>query len=121
MDRACGWSPPRPIRSAHSAHSPAGVPSVPAKMGRGRVENVEQDHRRHGHRRLDVSREALVKFAGFRWCQTGVDNEKALIAGVAALLIAASTAHAVEEPFSILNPKGIAKGDHADDWICGLN
>jgi hypothetical protein len=44
-----------------------------------------------------------------------------LLAGIAALLLSAGTARAVEEPFSTLNPKGIAKGDHADDWICGLN
>ena len=44
-----------------------------------------------------------------------------LLAGIAVLLTATSAAHAVEEPFSILNPKGIAKGEHADDWLCGLN
>ena len=44
-----------------------------------------------------------------------------LLAGIAVLLMATSAAHAVEEPFSILNPKGIAKGEHADDWLCGLN
>jgi hypothetical protein len=44
-----------------------------------------------------------------------------LLASVAALLMATSAAHAVEEPFSILNPKGTAKGNHADDWLCGLN
>ena len=47
--------------------------------------------------------------------------KKTLLAGVAALLLSAGTVRAVEEPFSILNPKGTAKGDHADDWICGLN
>jgi hypothetical protein len=39
----------------------------------------------------------------------------------AVLLMVASAAHAVEEPFSIVNPKGEARANHADDWTCGLN
>jgi len=46
---------------------------------------------------------------------------KTLLTTIAALLMATGVAHAVEEPFSILNPKGIAKSEHADDWLCGLN
>jgi hypothetical protein len=45
-----------------------------------------------------------------------------LLAGVAVLLLSAGTAHAYsEEPFSIMNPKGIARSRYADEWNCGMN
>src|SRR5215510_12632057 len=44
-----------------------------------------------------------------------------LLAATAVLLIATSAVHAVEEPFSILNPKGGPNAEHVDEWLCGLN
>jgi hypothetical protein len=47
-------------------------------------------------------------------------KSRVLITGIAVLFLATGTAHA-EARFSILNPKGTAKGNYADDWLCGLN
>ena len=44
-----------------------------------------------------------------------------LLTAIAALLLTAEAAHAVEKPFSILNPKGGPNAEHVDDWLCGLN
>jgi len=46
---------------------------------------------------------------------------KTLLTAIAALLLATGAAHAVEEPFSILNPKGGPNAEHVDEWLCGLN
>jgi len=46
---------------------------------------------------------------------------KMLLTAIAALLLATGAARAVEEPFSILNPKGGPSAEHVDDWLCGLN
>jgi hypothetical protein len=67
------------------------------------------------------ARHAGVVTGVIRGEHRGQTMNKLLLATITALLMRAPAAHAVEEPFSILNPKGIAKGEHADDWLCGLN
>jgi hypothetical protein len=46
-----------------------------------------------------------------------------LLAAIAVLLISTTGAtHAYkEEPFSIMNPKGIARSRYANEWNCGMN
>jgi hypothetical protein len=45
-----------------------------------------------------------------------------LLAGIVVLLMSIGTAHAYkEEPFSLMNPNGIARSRHAGEWICSMN
>ena len=45
-----------------------------------------------------------------------------LLTGIAVLLMSAGTANAYkEEPFSIMNPLGIARSRYAGEWNCGMN